>query len=287
MQTEMLEQTWEKLFVDYFSMRQDTHNDASHDLGHFRRVYYTSKMIASNEQAFVDPMVILAAAYFHDIVSLPKNHADNRMSSQYAAIKAEEVLRSMNFPQEKIGAVCHAIRTHSFSAQLQPETVEAKIIQDADRMESLGALGVMRTFYVSGRMGGKPFDPDDLYAEKRALDDKTFGLDHFFVKLFKLPSQLQTQGGRYLANKRVEFLHDFIKELEDNIKQGFGGALAVVWACYRAGQQNFQLFDLLNPLALNRPLNPTLFAMDQLMADRQQFPTFIDKFLSQFQEEIV
>ena len=207
------------------------------------------------------------------------------MSSHYAAIKAKEILQQMHFPKEKTDLVCHAITTHSFSAGLQPETIEAKIIQDADRMEALGALGAMRTFYVSGRMGIEPFDSDDLYAERRPLDDKIFGLDHFYVKLFKLPGLLQTNGGRFFADKRLGFLKYFVEELEVNVKKKNGGALFIV-SLYEAGSRGLQLFDLLDPLALNRSLNPTHFVIDRLIEANEQFPVFIPKFLSQFQEEI-
>lgn len=277
---------WEPVFVDYITAHNEGQSDASHDLGHFSRVYRVAKSIASSESASVDLFVILAAAYFHDIVSLPKNHPDNKMSSHYAATKAKQILKELSFPNEKIDLVCHAIQTHSFSAGLQPETIEAKIIQDADRMESLGALGAMRTFYVSGRIGRFPFDSNDLYAKQRPLDDKIFGLDHFYVKLFKLPDLLQTSMGRCLANKRVEFLKHFVEELDANVKNRNGGALFIVEACYQAGHHHFQLFDLLNPLAYNRPLNPKLFVIDHVISAQEQFPIFINKFLTQFQEEV-
>jgi uncharacterized protein len=234
----------------------------------------------------VDLLVILASAYFHDIVSFPKDHPNRKMSSHYAALKAKEILRRMHFPREKIDFVCHAITTHSFSAGLQPETIEAKIIQDADRMEALGALGAMRTFYVSGRMGREPFDPEDLYAEHRPLDDKIFGLDHFYVKLFKLPHLLQTNEGRFFADKRLGFLKYFVEELEVNVKKKSGGALFVVRACYEAGAQGLHLFDLLDPLALNRSLNRNQFAIDKVIEADKQFPIFISKFLTQFQQEM-
>ena len=280
-------EAWEPVFIENVSLLNRHQNDASHDLGHFQRVYHTAKRIASSESVQVDLLILLAAAYLHDIVSLPKDHPDNHMSSRYAAIKAKEILQQMRFPQEKIDPVCHAIIAHSFSAGIQPETIEAKIIQDADRMEALGALGAMRTFYVSGRMRREPFDPNDLHAERRSLNDKVFGLDHFYVKLFKLPGLLQTQGGRLLADKRLEFLKCFVGELEKNVREKSGGALFVVRACYQAGHQRLQLFDLLNPLARNRPLNPTCFVIDQLIQVREQFPEFISNFLCQFQDEIM
>jgi uncharacterized protein len=268
---------WEQIFVDYIIDHEL--DDASHDLGHFRRVYYTAKNIACDETVPVDLLIILAAAYFHDIVSFPKDHPDSSKSSYFASIKAQQILQELNFPQEKITPVCHAIKTHSFSAGLQPETIEAKIVQDADRMEALGALGIMRTFYVSGRMGREPFDPNDLYAEKRPLNDKMFGLDHFYLKLFKLPDLLQTSGGRRVASERVQFLQHFIEELDSNVKNKGGGGLEVIQACYDAGRHGLKLFDLTDPLSYKRPLDMVTFALDRLVAIQNRF-AFVDQSFS-------
>ena len=277
---------WESLFCDYISLYNKDHHDASHDISHFQRVYRTAQYIAHVESAPIDLFVLLAAAYFHDIVSLPKDHPENAMSSCYAAMKAKEILHQLEFPKEKIDPVCHAIMAHSFSAGLHPETQEAKIIQDADRMEALGAIGAMRVFYVSGRMGRAAFDPEDLHATKRPLDDKMFGVDHFYVKLFKLPHLLQTKGGQSLAHTRVEFLRYFLSELDANVKDKKGGALLVTNACRQAGSQGLLLFDTLNPLARSRELHPHRFVIDQLIEAREKFPVFIQLFLSQFQQEV-
>ncbi|HDO7482899.1 TPA: HD domain-containing protein, partial [Escherichia coli] len=78
----------------------------------------------------------------------------------------------VQFPAEKIEAVCHAIAAHSFSAQIAPLTTEAKIVQDADRLEALGAIGLARVFAVSGALGLALFDGEDPFAQHRPLDDK-------------------------------------------------------------------------------------------------------------------
>jgi len=277
---------WEELFINYFQDLEEALEDASHDLSHFRRVYLTAKQIASLETENTDPLVVLAAAYFHDVVTLPKNDPNNNLSSRYASKKAQDVLLTMDFPAEKIPAICHAIETHSFSAGLEPTTLEAKIIQDADRMESLGALGIMRTFYVSGRLKREPYDSNDLYAERRPLDDKSFGLDHFYVKLLKLPNLLKTLPGKFIANKRAEFLHSFIQYLDGDIKTGSGGALIVVSSCCDAGRRGSKLFDPLDPMAENRPLAPSVFALDQIIEKHDLFSGFITQFLDQLRSEL-
>lgn len=277
---------WERIFTDYLTESCAEHDDASHDIDHFRRVAHTATNIAALEEQVADPLVILAAAYFHDIVSLPKNHPDNNQSSLLAALKAKEILRDLGFPEEKLSSVCHAIEAHSFSAKKQPETLEAKIVQDSDRMEALGALGVMRTFYVSGRLNRDPYDPEDPFAKNRPLDDKQYGLDHFYCKLFKLPDLLQTEGGRQLAVKRTDTLHLFVNELAKNLKAGEGGALILVWACYKAGNKGYALFHNSDPFGLQRPFEEDRYALDTLLKTEEKSSSFIMPFLTRLYEEI-
>lgn len=286
MHSEIDKNDWEQRFINYFTSSGPIFDDASHDLMHFRRVYKTAMTISSCEIAFIDPLVILAAAYFHDIISLPKNHPDSKSSSNMASLKASEILINMGFPKDKVPAVCHAIEAHSFSANIPPETIEAKIIQDADRMESLGALGILRTFYVCGRMGACPYDKTDLHAENRPLNDKVYGLDHFQCKLFKLPALLQTEGGRQISKKRAEFLRYFVNELEQDLNNENGGAMTLVWSCFDAGKQNQKLFNERDPFASNRYLEPSHFVVDCLIAAGEKYGRFCNIFLSQLKEEM-
>ncbi|TNE31981.1 MAG: HD domain-containing protein [Alphaproteobacteria bacterium] len=211
---------WQQVFEDWW--HKNSSDDASHDLGHFRRVYKIALHIAAQEPEESDPLVLMAAAYFHDVVNPPKNSDLRSKASTLSAEKAAEILTDIDFPQEKISGVQHAIAAHSFSAAIPAETIEAKIIQDADRMESLGAMGAARTMYVSGRLGRSLFHADDPLAENgRALDDKEYGLDHFALKLMKLPAMMQTESGRKLAAARAAYLEDFRAQLAKEISAEF------------------------------------------------------------------
>lgn len=280
----LLDTVWEILFTEYLSQQAIT--DASHDLGHFQRVARIANQIALDEGEESDPQVLLAAAYFHDIVTLPKDHPENKYSSRYAAAKAVELLKEMHFPEEKLGKVAHAIEAHSYSAQIEPTTLEAKIIQDADRIEALGAIGILRTFYVSGRLNRAPYDPEDLYAERRPLNDKLFALDHFYVKLFRLPDLMNTTVGKTIAHKRAEFLHSFIDHLVANIKEGQGGALTLILVAHHFGAHDLPLFHPSDPFATARPLEPEHFAIDRLLTIEEPPPKFLPSFLSQLQNEL-
>ena len=200
---------WIKIFEDYLD--KNPSSDGSHNVGHFRRVWKSANNIMDSD---VDQLVVLAASYFHDIISYPKNHPNRSRSSKDAAIKAEEILTGMNFPEEKIGNIKHCIEAHSFSANITPETVEAKVVQDADRMEALGAIGLARTFYVAGKLGSELFNENDPLAKERELDDKKYALDHFKVKLLKLPATMQTKRGKLEAEKRANILVKFTEDLQ-------------------------------------------------------------------------
>ena len=126
-------------------------------------------------------------------------------------------LAAMGFPDAKLPAVHHAIAAHSFSARIAPETVEARILQDADRLEALGAIGIARMFAVTGQVGGGLFDPEDPMALRRPLDDRRFALDHLEVKLFGLVETMQTATGRAIAAERAEWMASFRTRLLSEI----------------------------------------------------------------------
>lgn len=205
---------WESRFQDYLGKIH--FKDSSHDLNHFKRVAKIAFDIAENEKG-VDKLVILAAAYFHDIISFPKNDPQRSRASYFASIKAAEILEEMGFPEDKISSVKHCILTHSFSANIDPETIEAKIIQDADRMEAIGAIGLARVFYISGQMGSQLFHSSDPFAKSRELNDKEYAIDHFFKKLLGLKDTMQTLGGKRIAQKRTEVLKTYLDNLKEEL----------------------------------------------------------------------
>jgi len=183
-------------------------NDGAHDLGHLARVWANACTIATAEGG-ADREVLLAAVMFHDAVNLPKSSPDRAQASTLSAKAAVAFLQRTDFPTEKLQATAHAIEAHSFSSGIAPQTPEAKILQDADRLEALGAIGIARMFHVAGQMGAALFDPADPMALNRALDDKQFSLDHLEVKLFPVAAAMQTAAGREMAETRAEWMASF------------------------------------------------------------------------------
>jgi uncharacterized protein len=183
-------------------------SDGAHDASHLERVWRNAQaLLESHPEA--NALVVMAACYLHDLVNLPKDHPERAQASRRSARLAHHQLGRMEFPPELLDAAAHAIEAHSFSAAIPAETVEAKIVQDADRLDALGAVGLARVFTVGGQLGRPLAHPDDPLAVNRPLDDTAYTLDHFAVKLAALPAMMQTEAGRKLAAARVTPLMDF------------------------------------------------------------------------------
>jgi len=193
----------------------DANGDGSHDISHLQRVWNNAAAIQAEDGG--DAHVLFAATILHDCAPTEKNSSLRAQASRLSAEKAARVLSELDWPQAKIEAVAHAVAAHSFSAGIEPLTLEAKTLQDADRLDAIGMLGVARCFYVAGRMGSALYDPVDPHALERPLDDRRYALDHFRAKLLKLASDFRTATGARLARLRHDRLQRFLDEFADEI----------------------------------------------------------------------
>ncbi|ARO23346.1 HD domain-containing protein [Rhizobium sp. S9] len=189
-------------------------DDGSHDLAHILRVFRNAMRIHAGEGG--DGRILAAAVLLHDCVAVEKNSPLRAKASALAAEKASVILSELGWSEADIEAAAHAITAHSFSA-VAPQTLEAKILQDADRLDAIGMVGVARCFYIGGRMGSGLYDPFDPAGANRPLDDKRYAIDHFQTKLFKLAEGFQTETGRRIAAARDKSLRDFLSAFMDEI----------------------------------------------------------------------
>ena len=180
--------------------------DLGHDALHFERVYATAKRLAEIESA--DLWVVMPASFLHDWVNVPKNDPRRSQASRISAKGAVEFLRSINYPEQHLEGIGHAVEAHSFSAAIACKTLEAKVVQDADRLDALGAIGLARLFVTAQRMRTPrlygPFDLD------RALDDQNYSMDHIEIKLRKVANTLQTAAGKSEGSKRMATIDQFV-----------------------------------------------------------------------------
>lgn len=192
--------------------------DPGHDLEHALRVALWTLRLG---EGALSVRHVVAAALFHDLVNLPKNHPERHLASTLSAEAARPLLAAQGFDAHEITLVTDAIRDHSFSRGATPETLLGRALQDADRLEALGVLGLFRTLSTGTRMGARYFDSHDPWAKRRALDDHAFSVDHFTTKLLRLASTLCTARGREEASRRAARMRQMLVDLGEELGEAY------------------------------------------------------------------
>jgi len=200
--------------IDESSIRSlYTTGDAAHDFDHILRVTQLGERIAAAEGA--DVAVVRAAALLHDV---PVSGATRKGHHLAAADFAEDFLSGQGMSSSQVENVVHSIRSHRFRDQsLQPATLEAKCLYDADKLDSIGAIGVARAFSHSGshntRLWHQPADaapPDD--AKPTAAEYTP--VHEFVYKLQRLLPTLHTASARAIGQQRHDFMCAFYAQLD-------------------------------------------------------------------------
>jgi len=208
---------WEARFERFVTRSA---SDAAHDLTHVLRVVANARRLAAPEGARLE--VVLPAAWLHDCVTVPKDSPQRGEASALAARTAGEFLRESAYPAGLIPAVEHAIEAHSFSARIPPKTPEARVVQDADRLDALGAVGIARCLMLGGAMGRALYDPSEPFPKVRRPDDSANVLDHFYLKLFRLADTMTTEAGREEARNRTAFMREYVRQLGAELPEDGG-----------------------------------------------------------------
>jgi len=176
-------------------------NDGAHGWDHVQRVYNLCVRIGEKEGADLD--VLERAALLHDVgIS-----EDRKNHEKISARIARDLLKDY----EKVDEVAYCIECHRFSKDIEPETIEAMILQDADRLDVLGAMGIMRTMVFTGHMDRPVHIPGKSPREKYNGKSET-AIHHFYEKLLKVKDTLNTETAREMASKRHEYMEGFLDE---------------------------------------------------------------------------
>ncbi len=190
-------------------------DDPAHDFLHFKRVVTTAKALCIEERAKLE--VVMPASWLHDFVNVPKNDPRRSQGSRLSAEAAIGFLKQLNYPEKYFNEISHAIAAHSFSANIEPESLEAQIVQDADRLDGLGAIGIARCFAVAGLLKRSFYSDTDPFCSERPFDDSRYTVDHFFAKLFKTADSLKTKTGKLEGARRLAIMKNFLKDLGHEI----------------------------------------------------------------------
>lgn len=191
-------------------------SDGAHDLAHLLRVWHNAQRIAAVEGGELE--VLAAAVLLHDCVAIDKTSSLRTRASALAAERAGTILTELGWDESHIAAVQHAVAAHSFSAGTVPITLEARVVQDADRLDAIGYIGIARCFYTAGRLGSVLYQVEDMRSEHRVLDDSRYALDHFRAKLLRLGENFQTATGSRLATERTQVIAAFLAGFEAELQ---------------------------------------------------------------------
>lgn len=191
-------------------------SDVAHDIDHARRVTKLSFQIAEKYNN-IDHVVLLISAYFHDLISYAKNKKNGEESSINCAKKVRLLISNIEISDLQIDMIISSILAHSFSSRSIHDSIESRILYDADKLDALGAIGVARLFAVSGSIGTKLYNNSDPFSMDREPNDKEYALDHFIIKLFQIPKKLYTPEARILAKKRIRYMKSFLDHLATEV----------------------------------------------------------------------
>lgn len=192
--------------------------EPAHDLLHVRRVVANVILLSRAEGVSAsDEAVAATAALLHEVFTLPKDHPESSTAGDTCALHATAILEAAGAPKALSDGVAAAIRDHAFSKGVVPSAVASQLLQDADRLDALGAIGLARMWATCADMKRPFYATDDPFCETRAPDDKQWGLDHVKKKLLVVPEKLHTRAARELAKPRVAYLRAFLAQLEAEI----------------------------------------------------------------------
>jgi len=188
--------------------------DAIHDFDHVQRVLTTAERLAREENA--DWEIVRTATLLHDVA---RGHGD-RMAEDHARAGAEIARQLLaGHPADKVEAVAHAVAAHRFRAGPAPQTIEAKVLHDADKLDAIGAIGVARAFAFGGFEGQRLWaDVPPGYQESQATRHEHTPVHEFHMKLSKIKDRLLTPSARKLAAERHAFMVAYFEQLDREVR---------------------------------------------------------------------
>ncbi|MBU2036906.1 HD domain-containing protein [Patescibacteria group bacterium] len=189
-----------------------------HDWDHVMRVYLLAVVLAKKEKA--DMAVVKTAALLHDIKRAEEMlSGGNFCHALEGAKEAEKILQELGYDKDFTLAVKHAIEAHRYRNNIKPNSLEAKILSDADKLDALGAIGVGRGFLWCGRHGSRLHNTDKKSILANSPHDKNHTLyTEYMVKLRFLKNKMFTESGRKIAQERTAFMTKFLKRLDSEVK---------------------------------------------------------------------
>lgn len=188
----------------------------SHDWSHTERVYRLSLQLAAGLGA--DLQIAGSAALLHDIGRQEQDESKGEICHAEAGTRlARTILQDLGLDEESVGRVLHCIETHRFRGDKTPSTLEAKILFDADKLDSIGAIGIGRAFQFAGEVGARLHNSGTVLNGTRSYSREDTAYREFTLKLCKIKDRMLTAEGARMAEQRHRFMVEFFARLDAEV----------------------------------------------------------------------
>lgn len=182
----------------------------SHDWEHTLRVFRLCRRLGSKEG--VDMDVLLVAAYLHDIGRGFQDASNGAVCHAQKGVEiAIPIVSALLLTEKQKENIVHCVRSHRFRGNYAPQTIEAKVLFDADKLDAVGAVGIARAFLFAGEVGARLHSPKINVEEAAPYSKDDTGYREYRVKLSKIRDRILTKSGRKLADERHDFMEQFFK----------------------------------------------------------------------------
>ena len=189
---------------------------AAHDWHHVQRVETIAETLLERHPEPADDRVVRLAVYLHDVGREREDRGEIDCHAEWGADEAGQILADVGAADETIEQVCHCVRAHRYSNDVEPATLEARLVADADNLDALGAVGIGRVFAHGGTIGSPLHDP----AVPLEADDSAAGTtqyNHLHKKILALPGRMYTDVGRELADDRAAFVQEYVDRFDREV----------------------------------------------------------------------
>lgn len=210
-----------QMYLELENYMLSSMEDSAHDCEHIYRVLYNALQIARNEEN-VNYDILIAACLLHDIGRKEQFADPSLCHAAVGAEKAHLFLTEQGFTPDFAEAVAHCIRTHRFRKAMPPQTVEARILFDADKLDVTGAIGIARTLMYKADMAEPLYHvlPDGRISDGTEDLDPSFFREYKF-KLEKMYDRFYTKTGEAMARQRQKIAADFYESLYREVNGGY------------------------------------------------------------------
>jgi uncharacterized protein len=218
----------EEKYIEIFDYVKGELSCSAHNMDHVIRVYKTCIEIAKTEKN-VDMDILIPSALLHDIATVRESEdtSGNIDHSVLGAEMAGEFLKSINYSDEKIEKIKHCIKAHRYRTGNLPETIEAKILFDADKLDAIGAVGVARCLMLSGQHGQRlsshenisEYEKNNIVENGRIKDlAEHTPIVEYETKLKKIPNKLYTDSAKVMSKSKMDLMNNFFEVLKEEVK---------------------------------------------------------------------